>query len=315
MRPFELITTGRVGVDLYPQQLGVPLAEVETFAKYLGGTATNVAVQAALLGSRTAVVTKVGDDGFGPYVRSALQRFGVDPRWVGTDPQLRTPIVFCEVHPPEHFPLLFYRQPKAPDMNLEIEDFDLGAVADAQLFWITGTGLSEEPSRSTLLELIARRSPKATVLDLDYRPMFWPSREEATRWLQRALEHVTIAVGNVEEAEVAVGEREPHAAAAALLDRGVELAVVKRGGDGVLAATRDQVIELAPIRLEVVNGLGAGDAFGGALAHGLINGYELDRALSLANAAGAVAASRLACADDFAGLEELEALLEERAHA
>jgi 5-dehydro-2-deoxygluconokinase len=304
-----------VGVDLYPQQLGVPLAEVETFAKYLGGTATNVAVQAALLGSRTAVVTKVGDDGFGPYVRSALQRFGVDPRWVGTDPELRTPIVFCEVHPPEHFPLLFYRQPKAPDMNLTIEDFDLGAVADAQLFWITGTGLSDEPSRSTLLELIARRSPLQTVLDLDYRPMFWPSMQEATRWLQRALEHVTIAVGNVEEVEVAVGEREPHAAAAALLGLGLELAVVKRGGEGVLAATRDQVIELPAIRLEVVNGLGAGDAFGGALAHGLIHGYGLDRALSLANAAGAIAASRLACADDFAGLEELEALLEERAHA
>jgi 5-dehydro-2-deoxygluconokinase len=304
-----------VGVDLYPQQLGVPLAEVETFAKYLGGTATNVAVQAALLGSRTAVVTKVGDDGFGPYVRSALQRFGVDPRWVGTDPELRTPIVFCEVHPPEHFPLLFYRQPKAPDMNLTIEDFDLGAVADAQLFWITGTGLSDEPSRSTLLELIARRSPLPTALDLDYRPMFWPSKQDATRWLQRALEHVTIAVGNVEEAEVAVGEREPHAAAAALLDRGLELAVVKRGGEGVLAATRDQIIELPAIRLEVVNGLGAGDAFGGALAHGLTHGYELDRALSLANAAGAIAASRLACADDFAGLEELEALLEERAHA
>jgi 5-dehydro-2-deoxygluconokinase len=304
-----------VGVDLYPQQMRVPLAEVETFAKYLGGTATNVAVQAALLGSRTAVVTKAGDDGFGPYVRSALERFGVDPRWVGTDAELRTPIVFCEVHPPEHFPLLFYREPKAPDMNLTIEDFDLDAVDDAKLFWITGTGLSDEPSRSTLLELIARRSPLPTVLDLDYRQMFWPSREEATRWLLRALEHVTIAIGNAEEVEVAVGERDPHAAAAALLELGVELAVVKRGGEGVLAATQDQIIELPAIRLEIVNGLGAGDAFGGALAHGLIHGYELDRALSLANAAGAIAASRLACADDYAGLEELEALLEERAHA
>ena len=236
MQPFELITTGRVGVDLYPQQIGVPLAEVETFAKYLGGTATNVAVQAALLGSRTAVVTKVGDDGFGSYVRTALERFGVDPRWVGTDPELRTPIVFCEVHPPEHFPLLFYRQPKAPDMNLTIEDFDVEAVLGAALFWITGTGLSEEPSRSTLLDLIARRAPAPTALDLDYRPTFWRSREHACRWIQHALGFVTIAVGNTEEAEVAVGEREPHAAAAALLDRGVELAVIKRGSEGVLAS-------------------------------------------------------------------------------
>ena len=315
MQPFELITTGRVGVDLYPQQIGVPLAEVETFAKYLGGTATNVAVQAALLGSRTAVVTKVGDDGFGSYVRTALERFGVDPRWVGTDPELRTPIVFCEVHPPEHFPLLFYRQPKAPDMNLTIEDFDVEAVLGAALFWITGTGLSEEPSRSTLLDLIARRAPAPTALDLDYRPTFWRSREHACRWIQHALGFVTIAVGNTEEAEVAVGEREPHAAAAALLDRGVELAVIKRGSEGVLAATPYQVLELPAIRLEVLNGLGAGDAFGGTLAHGVIHGFELERALALANAAGAIAASRLACADEFAGLQELEALVQEHAHA
>src|SRR5215213_11188528 len=105
---------GRVSVDLYPEQIGVPLAEVRTFSKSLGGSATNVAVAAARLGHRTAVITKVGDDGFGPYVRDALEGFGVDSRWVGTDPDLRPPIVFCEVYPPDDFPLLFYREPKAP---------------------------------------------------------------------------------------------------------------------------------------------------------------------------------------------------------
>lgn len=105
MPPFDVITTGRVGVDLYPEQTGVTLAEVQSFGKYLGGSPTTVAVQAARLGSRAPVVTKVGEDGFGPFVRQALERFGVDARWVGTDPDLRTPIVFCEVHPPDHFPL------------------------------------------------------------------------------------------------------------------------------------------------------------------------------------------------------------------
>lgn len=310
MPPFEVITTGRVGVDLYPQQIGVPLAEVETFAKYLGGSATNVAVQAARLGSRAAVVTKVGDDGFGLFVRAALKRFGVDPRWVGTDPDLRTPIVFCEVHPPDSFPLLFYRAPKAPDINLYPRDFDREAVRSASLFWITGTGLSEEPSRSTLLDLLPERTSAAwTVLDLDYRPTFWASRDEASRWLQAALPHVTVAVGNEDEVHVAVGERDPHRAVAALLERGVELAVVKRGPDGVLAATRSQIIEVEPIRLAVVNGLGAGDAFGGTLAHGLVRGWDLDRALTHANAAGALAASRLACADDFGTLEEIESVI------
>ncbi|HLY48641.1 MAG TPA: 5-dehydro-2-deoxygluconokinase [Solirubrobacteraceae bacterium] len=317
MQPYDVITTGRVGVDLYPQQIGVPLAEVETFAKYLGGTATNVAVQAARLGSRAAVVTKVGDDGFGPFVRDALRRFGVDDRWVGTDPELHTPIVFCEVHPPDDFPLLFYRAPKAPDMNLRPEDFDRDAVRQASLFWITGTGLSDEPSRSTLLELLIERGQSGsagtapmTVLDLDYRPMFWSSADEASRWMRKALAHVTIAVGNETEVEVAIGERDPHEAAARLLDLGLELAVVKRGPEGVLAATASSVIEVPPVRLKVLNGLGAGDAFGGTLAHALVRGWELEPALELANAAGALAASRLACADDFGTLEEIEAVLD-----
>lgn len=139
--------------------------------------------------------------------------------------------------------------------------------------------------------------------------MFWRSSDEASHWLEAALPHVTVAVGNEAEVEVAVGERDAHAAAAALLDRGVELAVVKRGPDGVLAATPFQVIEVAPIRLPVVNGLGAGDAFGGVLAHALVRGWNLDRALTHANAAGALAASRLACADDFGTLEEIESVI------
>src|SRR5688500_5873280 len=108
---------GRVSVDLYPEQVGVRLAEVRSFAKSLGGSPTNVAVAAARLGRRAAVITKVGRDGFGEYVLEALAGFGVDARWVRTDPNLRTPLVFCEVHPPDRFPLLFYREPKAPDMN------------------------------------------------------------------------------------------------------------------------------------------------------------------------------------------------------
>lgn len=310
MPRFDVIATGRVGVDLYPQQSGVALADVSTFAKYLGGSATNVAVQAARLGSTVAVVTKVGDDGFGPFIRRALEDFGVDARWVEVDPKLRTPIVFCELHPPDDFPLLFYREPKAPDMNLTSRDFDHAAVRDASLFWLTGTGLSDEPSRSTLLGLLDERDHRPhTVLDLDYRPIFWASPQEAAVWVRRALPHVTVAVGNQDEVEVAVGERDPRRAAAALLELGAQLAIVKRGGEGVLAATADQVIEVSPIRLDVVNGLGAGDAFGGTLAHGLVRGWTLERTLALANAAGALAASRLACADDFGTLPEIESVL------
>src|SRR3954466_870260 len=161
MTPFDLITMGRVSVDLYPQQIGVGLADVETFAKSLGGSATNVAVAAARLGNRSAVITKVGDDPFGPYIRRALREFGVDDRFVGTDPELRTPIVFCEIHPPDDFPLLFYREPQAPDMILRADELDLDAIRAARVFWTTGTGLSAEPSRSATLAALRARARAA----------------------------------------------------------------------------------------------------------------------------------------------------------
>ncbi len=309
MADLEVITMGRVSVDLYPEQIGVPLAEVKTFAKSLGGSATNVAVAVARLGHKSAVITKVGDDGFGPYVRAALEGFGVEARYVGTDPDLRTPLAFCEIYPPDDFPLLFYREPKAPDINIEAEELDLEAISEAPLFWITGTGLSEEPSRSTTLRALEARSEGITVVDLDYRPMLWESREETERWYREALKHVTVAVGNQEEVEVVVETGDPYEASAALLDYGLDLAIVKRGPEGVLVRTKEGVAEAPPIEVEIVNGLGAGDAFGGALCHALLSGWGPERSIAYANAAGAIVASRLACADDMPTADEVEDLL------
>ncbi len=310
MGSLEVITMGRVGVDLYPEQIGVTLVEVRTFAKSLGGSATNVAVAAARLGRRAAVITKVGQDGFGDYVRRALAGFGVDTRWVSTDPTLRTPIVFCEVHPPDHFPLLFYREPKAPDMNLTTADLDLAAIADAPLFWTTGTGLSDEPSRAaTLAALDARKGREITIHDLDHRPTFWRSGEDARGWAREALRRATVVVGNTGEVEMATGLRDPRTAAAALLEGGPRLAIVKRGGDGAYARTARDEVSVPAVEVPVLNGLGAGDAFGGALCHGLLAGWPLARTLGLANAAGAIVASRLAAADAMPTLDEIEALL------
>ncbi len=301
---------GRVSVDLYPEQIGVVLADVSTFSKSLGGSATNVAVQAARLGRRTALVTRVGDDGFGLYVRKALAGFGVDARWVSTDPDLRTPLVFCEIFPPDSFPLLFYRQPTAPDMTIAPADLDLAAIAAAPLFWATGSGLYAEPSRAaTLAALAARARRDFTVLDLDYRPVFWSGVDEARAWAEVALEAATVVVGNQEEVNMAVGTRDPRLAAQRLLDRGVRLAVVKQGPLGVLARTADEEVQVPPIPIQVVCGLGAGDAFGGALCHGLLAGWDLPRMLRFANAAGAIVASRLACAYALPGAAEVDELL------
>jgi 5-dehydro-2-deoxygluconokinase len=302
----DLITMGRVGVDLYPEQIGVPLAEVRTFAKSLGGSATNVAVAAARLGARAAVITKVGDDPFGPYVRDALRGFGVDDRWVGTHPALRTPVVFCEIHPPDHFPLLFYREPTAPDMTIAADELDLDAIRAARVFWTTGTGLSAEPSRTATLTALAARDGGITVHDLDHRAMFWHPDDSPTAWAREALRHATVTVGNREEVAVATGTSDPLEASEALLDLGVELAIVKRGPEGVLARTREELVEVEPVPVEVVNGLGAGDAFGGALVYGLLHDWSLERTIRLANAAGAYVAARLACADAMPALEDIE---------
>ena len=309
----QLITIGRVGVDLYPEQIGVPLAKVRTFAKSLGGSPTNVAVAAARLGHRSAVITKVGDDGFGLYVREALEGFGVDARFVGTDPAHHTPVVFCEIFPPDHFPLLFYRSPKAPDLNIRADELDLEAIARVPILWTTGTALTEEPSRSATFAAL-RAARGRTIHDLDHRHHLWPSVDAARAAAAEALRYAKVAVGNLDEVEMATGTRDPDAAAEAILDLGPELAIVKQGPRGTLARTRTERVEVPAVMIEVVNGLGAGDAFGGALVHGLLSGWPLRRTLEFANAAGAIVASRLACADAMPTEAEVDDVLSRTAH-
>ena len=270
--PIDVVSLGRVGVDLYPLQDGVPLEDVDTFGKFLGGSAANVAVAAARHGHSSSLISRTGDDPFGRYIRRELLRLGVSDSFITTDPTLLTPLTFCEIFPPDDFPLYFYRQPKAPDLEVSAYDLNLAAIADARIFW-------------------------------------------ASSEVSRALEHVTIAVGNREECEIAVGETDPHRAADALLGRGVELAIVKQGPRGVLAKTATEVVEVAPFPVDVVNGLGAGDSFGGALCHGLLEGWGLERILQFANVAGALVASRREGSTAMPTSDEVEQRLAEAPYA
>lgn len=332
-QPADIITFGRSGVDIYPYDVGVGLEDVFHFGKFLGGSPMNVAVAAARLGHRPSVVTGVGDDPFGRYVRKEMRRLGVSDRFVVTVQDLPTPVTFCEIFPPDDFPLYFYRRPSAPDMQVAPSDLDLDAIAAARLFWFSGTGLSEDPSRAAhhaALEARSRAGGQAqdatpagaasagsvtgptgiTVFDLDYRPMFWDSREAAREEYQRALAHATVAVGNLDECETAVGETEPDRAADALLDLGIELAVVKQGPKGVLGKTRDERVEVPPNLIRPINGLGAGDSFGGSLCHGLLTGQDLGTMLARCNAAGAIVSSRLECSTAMPTAEEIDLLLD-----
>ena len=310
--PFDVITIGRVGIDIYPLQDGVGLEKVETFGKYLGGSATNVAVAAARHGLKSAVITRTGNDSFGKYVHEELRRLGVSDEFVSGVEGLNTPVVFCEIFPPDDFPLYFYRDPIAPDLVIKANELDLDAITNAKIYWSTVTGLSEEPSRTAHFAAWEARGRKPlTILDLDYRPMFWKNPENASIQVAKALENVTVAVGNKEECEVAVGETEPHRAADALLERGIELAIVKQGPKGVLAKTKDETVEVPPYFVDVINGLGAGDSFGGALCYGLLQGWGLERILRFANVAGAVVASRRECSTAMPTTAEVEAILKE----
>src|SRR5262245_44874324 len=137
-RPYDVIAMGRLGVDLYPQQVGVGLADVETFGKYLGGTAGNVTVAVARYGHRVALVSRTGEDPFGEYLHRTLREFGVDDRYVTGVPGLPTPVTFCEIFPPDDFPLYFYRLPTAPDLVIREHELDLDAIREARVLWVTG---------------------------------------------------------------------------------------------------------------------------------------------------------------------------------
>lgn len=305
---------GRLGVDVYPLQVGVSLRRVRTFGKYLGGSAANVAVAAARYGRRAALVSRTGDDPFGGFLHDELRRFGVDDSLVTTVADLPTPVTFCEIFPPDHFPLYFYRRPSAPDLQIDAKELDLDVIAGARVLWVTGTGLCAEPSRTATLGAMRQRTGAGTtIIDLDYRPDFWSSRVEARRWMQEALGHADVAVGNLDECLTAVGTDDAEEAANALLACGPRLAVVKLGAAGVLARERGGAsVRVPALATEVVNGLGAGDAFGGALSHGLLAGWELEPLMRFGNAAGAIVASRLACGEAMPDAVEVEATLSAR---
>jgi 5-dehydro-2-deoxygluconokinase len=292
----DVLTVGRISIDLYCDEPGADWQAATSFSKAVGGSPTNVAIAATRLGRRAAVLTKVGSDPFGQVAIDELRDFGVDVRFVAVLERAVTPLAFAVLSPPEEPQLLFRREPPAPDLQITPADVDLKLAANVPVLWVSGGALSQEPSRSTVEQMLATRGRRHhTVLDLDYRPSFWSSRRAASSRIAAAIEHCTVAVGNREECQVAVGSSDPGEAARRLLARGVRLAIVKLGGEGVLLASGEAVRTLPPAPVEVVCGLGAGDAFGGALCHGMLAGWNDERTVRFANAAGGIVASRLLC--------------------
>jgi 5-dehydro-2-deoxygluconokinase len=266
-------------------------------------------VAAARLGRRSAIVTSVGDDALGRYVKNRLREFGVLTDYVGTQNGGQTPLALAALDPPETPQVAFYRGAAAPDTQLKETDLPAEVVRTCGLLWMSQGALATGPTaQASMAWLDARAKAGPTVLDLDYRPALWPSIEASRAAAAEAIARCTVVVGNLDECEMAVQSRDPDEAADRLLAQGVELAIVKQGADGALFAGRGGRWTIAPIAIDVVCGLGAGDAFGGGLAHGLLAGWDVDEVGRFASAAGAYVASRLTCADDMpteAGVREL----------
>lgn len=317
----DVLAIGRSGVDIYPLQEGRGLEFVDSFGKFLGGSPTNVAVAAARMGRRSAIITAVGDDPFGRFVRAEMRRLGVADTYVVTIPGINTPVTFCEIFPPDNFPLYFYRDPIAPDLQIQAIHIPIDAVKNARIFWLSASGLCAEPVRSAHHVALQARSfgqedeqQTWTILDLDYRARFWRNESHAHKEVDAILPYCTVAIGNQTECRIAVGESDPDRAADALLERGVKIAIVKQGLEGTLAKTREERIFVPANEVKTLNGLGAGDAFGGSLCHALLQGWELGKAIHFASAAGAIVASRLECSTAMPTEFEVEHLMNAHPH-
>jgi 5-dehydro-2-deoxygluconokinase len=286
----------------------------QNFQKSVGGSPTNVAVAAAQLGLRVGLATKVGDDAFGEYIRGRLNNWGVSTDYVGTGDGKQTPLALAALTPPESPTVIFYRGPAAPDTTLTVDDVPADVVRGTRVLWISQGSLAQGSTAETCLEWMAMRTRNDhTILDLDYRPSLWGSIDAAREMAVRAISLSTVVVGNRDECEVALGTRDPDAAADALLQSGVRLAIIKLGADGALLATATERVRIPAIPVDVVCGLGAGDAFGGSLCWGLLNEWSLDRIGLYANAAGALVSTRLTCADAMPRMDELVTLVGEAA--
>ncbi|MDA7428997.1 5-dehydro-2-deoxygluconokinase [Primorskyibacter aestuariivivens] len=324
-KPLDLITIGRSSVDLYGDQIGGRLEDMGSFAKYIGGSPTNIACGTARLGMKSAVITGVGDEHMGRYIREQLMREGVDVTGVKTDPERLTALVLLGIRDEEQFPLIFYRE-NCADMGLTVEDIDPDFIRSARAVVATGTHLSHPQVEAATLKAleIARDAGMQTALDIDYRPNLWgvaghgdgESRfvESAavTAKLQSSLHLFDLIVGTEEEFHIAGGSTDTIAALRAVRAVSDAVLICKRGAagaaafEGVIPDSLDDGQTGPGFPIEVFNVLGAGDGFMSGLLKGWLDGEDWPTALKYANACGAFAVSRHGCTPAYPSWEELQ---------
>jgi 5-dehydro-2-deoxygluconokinase len=307
----DLLCMGRSSIDLYAHEIGVPITDVKSFDAYVGGCPTNVAVGTRRLGVRSGLLTGIGTDQVGDFVLDFLAREGVDTASVARFPERRTSAALLTIQPPDRFPLTFYRD-NCADLALTIDHVRRSPAAASRLLFVTGTGLSEEPSRTATLFAAetARAAATQVILDVDYRAGLWPSEEAFGTNVRTLAAFADVAIGTEEELRAATGLADPSEACARMLDAGPQLLVLKRGGEGARVFARgDRPTDVPPFKITVMNVLGAGDAFASGFIYGYLQGWTAADAARLGNATGAIVVTRHGCANFMPTLDEVRAFL------
>jgi 5-dehydro-2-deoxygluconokinase len=313
-RTYDVLCIGRSSIDLYSNDVGAPFEDITSFAAFVGGCPTNISVGTRRLGLRSALLTGVGEDKVGDFIVAFLNREGVETRFIAAKPGRRTSAVLLGIQPPDTFPLTFYRDNNA-DIELTIDDVLAAPVADSRLLLISGTGLSREPSRSATLYAaeLAASSGTEVVLDIDSRPTLWHDARAFGVTIRNTLPLVDIAIGTDDEIKAAAGTDTGEAGVARLLE-GVRKAVVYKLGEyGARVYTKDgATYEAAPFRIEVLNTLGAGDAFASGFLYGHLHGWGWQKAARMGNATGAMVVTRQGCANSMPTLDDALAFVESK---
>lgn len=311
-RTYDILCMGRSSIDLYSNDVGAPFEQITSFAALVGGCPTNISVGTRRLGLKSALLTGFGKDKVGDFVRYFLDREGVVTQFAVTKPGRRTSAVLLGIEPPDRFPLIYYRDNNA-DIQLTVDDVLAAPVAESRVLLISGTGLSAEPSRSAtqFAAELATAQGTEVILDIDYRPDQWHDPRAFGISVRVTLPLCDIAIGTEDEIKAATGIDDPEKAVARLLD-GVRKAVVfKRGGDGSRVYIKSgDVFDAAPFKIEVLNVLGAGDAFASGFIYGYLQGWGWAKAARMGNATGAIVVTRQGCANDMPTLPDALALVE-----
>jgi 5-dehydro-2-deoxygluconokinase len=314
---YDVLAIGRSSIDLYAHEIGRAIADVRSFDAYVGGCPTNVSVGTRRLGLRSALLTAVGDDQVGDFVTAFLDREQVDTRFIPRKAGRRTSAVILTIQPPDKFPLTFYRD-NCADRALTAEDVARAPVRDSRVVFVTGTGLSHEPARTATVAAAAaaRAAGIPVVVDIDYRADQWESATAFSTQIRMLLQSATLAVGTEEELAAASGLDDVARGAAIALESGIEALILKRGARGsTVFRAHAAAVDVAPFPIEVLNVLGAGDAFASGFLYGYLQGWPLERAARMGNACGAIVVTRHGCANFMPTLDEVSAFVADQGAA